>query len=549
MIFSSIAELRSNPTTPQSNEVCNVLGYWTAGDGGGGEFFWDAGSALNDNNGTVIRPDLPQGNNGVWRRLYETEINVKWFGAKGDASMDASAAFTSALNYLPDGGVLFLDGIFQISNVSVPAIKNVTISGGIVRPGSGTGFTRTGSTLIVNGTTYQGITFECSTTGVVCINENPDFSSSGNLGIHVTGCFFELSNGAVGVSLSGSDFNKITENHFNCESNGVAIRTVSASAFTKTPMESIISKNTFRTGVAFTQVIAADSTSALEGFTFEGNKLFASTFSIAKCNSIKILNNHFVSSNCTIDGIFNSIVQGNYFDRTTAGAILLNVKHVQRNVMNLQIVNNHFNAQGQAGDMVIFSGGNAANQTTCITISGNQYVGGVNNISQKISGIVFNSSLGGITKVYIGAENYFNMYSCIRLDTALDRSVIDNFVARDISWYAENMNATTLGSYSRADFLWKVMKAYLLTPTYISTNVSESVLSQVVSYQQMMRTPVITIQNITSNFPPYFSFSATNLSNGSIVFNLIKNATAPGNGRGDVSADVILDATQYLAPL
>jgi hypothetical protein len=549
MIFSSIAELRSSSTTPQPNEVCNVLGYWTAGDGGGGEFFWDSGSTLIDNTGTVIRPNAPLGSSGVWRRLYETEINVKWFGAKGDATTDDSAAFSTSLNYLPDGGSLFLDGIFKISNVSVPATKNITITGGIIRPGSGTGFTRTGSTLIINGTTYQNITFECSTNNVVCINENLDFSSSGNLGIHVTGCFFKLSNGAVGVSLSGSDFNKITENHFNCESNGVAIRTASAADFTKTPMESIISKNTFRTGVAFTQVIAANSTSSLEGFTFEGNKLFASTFSIAKCNSIKILNNHFVSSNCTIDGIFNSIIQGNYFDRSTAGATLLNVKHTQRNIMNLQIVNNHFNAQGQAGDMVLFSGGNAANQTTCVTISGNQYVGGVNNVSQKISGIVFNSSLGGITKVYIGAENYFNLYSCIRLDSALDRSVIDNFVARDISWYAENMNVTTLGSYSRADSLWKVVKAYLLTPTYISTNVDEPVLSQVVSYQQMMRTPVITIQNIVSNFPPYFSFAAANLSNGSAVFNLIKKSTAPGNGRGDVSADVILDATQYLAPL
>ncbi len=92
-----------------------TLGYHTAGDGGGGEFYWDSSQdKANHNGGTIIDPDITfpttwsnttqqttwftaGTGTGCWVRVYEGPINVKFFGAKGDVATNDTLSITKSL--------------------------------------------------------------------------------------------------------------------------------------------------------------------------------------------------------------------------------------------------------------------------------------------------------------------------------------------------------------------------------------------------------------------------------------------------------------------
>jgi hypothetical protein len=83
----SIADLRA--LRAGAFHCVELLGYYKPGDGGGGEFFWDALSTESDNRGTIILPASSPAE-GRWKRLVEGPLSVKWFGAKGDGKADDS---------------------------------------------------------------------------------------------------------------------------------------------------------------------------------------------------------------------------------------------------------------------------------------------------------------------------------------------------------------------------------------------------------------------------------------------------------------------------
>lgn len=94
---ASISALKAI-TGQTSDEAVNVLGYYAEGDGGGGVFYWNAGSSASDNGGTIIASNA--GGTGRWVRSITTGgVNLRWFGAKGDGVADDAAAVQAVINF------------------------------------------------------------------------------------------------------------------------------------------------------------------------------------------------------------------------------------------------------------------------------------------------------------------------------------------------------------------------------------------------------------------------------------------------------------------
>lgn len=95
-----------NSVKPKTDLVVEVLARDQLASGGGGLFRWVDGSSLPTDGGTVFNSNYnnPQ---GQWLRLFEGEINVRWFGALGNGS-DDTAGIQDALAFMKDnGGTLF----------------------------------------------------------------------------------------------------------------------------------------------------------------------------------------------------------------------------------------------------------------------------------------------------------------------------------------------------------------------------------------------------------------------------------------------------------
>lgn len=125
---------------PVANEVYQVLGYSAQGDGGGGEFYWDSSDTTSaENGGTIFIAST-----GRWKRLYSGELNVRWFGAKGDNAADDFDAINKCILYAQQvftagGKLLFPRGVYRISqtlNITGAAYWQITGEGATISPTS-----------------------------------------------------------------------------------------------------------------------------------------------------------------------------------------------------------------------------------------------------------------------------------------------------------------------------------------------------------------------------------------------------------------------------
>lgn len=129
---ANIAELKALEVSQIPDKMQALVGgYYAHGDGGGGQFYYDAGASDADNSGTIIAPTAGAGR---WKRIYSGAVNVKWFGAKGDGVADDTTAIVAAINLsggTPHGAssIALPGGNFIVSSLDINANVNIVGAG------------------------------------------------------------------------------------------------------------------------------------------------------------------------------------------------------------------------------------------------------------------------------------------------------------------------------------------------------------------------------------------------------------------------------------
>lgn len=505
----------------------------------------------------------------TWKVNDESIINVLDYGVIPDGVTDNSARLQQLVN---EFAVLFFPkGNYIVNGVLLPETKQIKLfgDGNIICKGD-FGFKRTNQyispstegILVKFEVFVEDLTFIASTPETKCIYLDHFFASGGNFGLNITKCTFELKNGAIGIALSGCGFNRIISNYFKMEDNNIpdiapsfGIVTIAKTDLLGSCQTSVMAFNVFYLGISIIQRYLPDTVSAVEGWTSTGNFYFASKFNIIKANTWRAVNEDFVSSHVVIDSCNASQISNCYIDRNSGGSDygvpLIEIRSNATNTQALQIINNQFNSQGGFGEFIVFTGASSpttGNQITNTTISGNTYLGqqNINN-----NGIVFNAPYGGPTRTFIGNENFFNMTSCIKLITAMTKSVIAPFIARDSQWWLENASANNLSiedmtTASNIDYVYQKISCFLTVPTYLASGNEEAVSSYTVNFGRMGKlNPIVSITNISSTEPETYPYFA-NVKSASFEFQAVKRIPAVGGRKFTVKADIIVDGTKYL---
>lgn len=121
---ANIAALKLITGSSTATTIINVSCYATAGDGGGGQFWWNSVSTATDDGGITIQATGIT--TGRWIRLFDGPVNALWYGLKGDnaTTNDAdllSYASLAALNarsrslHIPAGKYI-IDGPFRFDS-------------------------------------------------------------------------------------------------------------------------------------------------------------------------------------------------------------------------------------------------------------------------------------------------------------------------------------------------------------------------------------------------------------------------------------------------
>jgi hypothetical protein len=123
-VLSTVAELKLAVGKEQGDKAF-IGGYYADGDGGGGDFYWDAASVEDDNGGTIFQ--VTGTTTGRWKRIYSGSVSVKWFGAVGDGVTNDTSAIQNAINYSLN--IYIPEGVFNYSALSGLSNNNVKVYG------------------------------------------------------------------------------------------------------------------------------------------------------------------------------------------------------------------------------------------------------------------------------------------------------------------------------------------------------------------------------------------------------------------------------------
>lgn len=210
----SIAALRLLPKAAIQNAT--VTGYYAAGDGGGGEFHYDASDSTSADDGVLV---IVAADGGRWKRHLEGLLNVKAAGAVGDGVTDDRAAIVRGLAAANGRTLLFPAGTYIVSAPIVvgsgknPSIVGESRTGSIIKAGT---LTLNGNPMIfwqaASGFEVRNITIDFNSRPVTVGSEGViGFQNCSNF--DVSGCNIIRLTGS-GIGANGIQNFRFTGNYF-----------------------------------------------------------------------------------------------------------------------------------------------------------------------------------------------------------------------------------------------------------------------------------------------------------------------------------------------
>ncbi|AYQ31344.1 hypothetical protein DTQ70_03760 [Runella sp. SP2] len=121
-----------------ASEGVRTMGYYTANDGGGWLYIWNATSTATANDGSVIQ--VTGQATGRWEIAYYGYTYARWFGVKADGTTDDKVTIKKAIDfavskggdlYLGQGVIITTDELFlgTVSPASLPSAEKIRIIG------------------------------------------------------------------------------------------------------------------------------------------------------------------------------------------------------------------------------------------------------------------------------------------------------------------------------------------------------------------------------------------------------------------------------------
>jgi hypothetical protein len=110
-IVETVSDLRLFSATPEANDTVSLLGYNSAGDGGGGDLYWDATSTETDNSITIFK--ITAVATGRWKRVNSLDVSPEMGGAQN--GVECGVEFQRAIDAAETtfGGEVQLTGGFH----------------------------------------------------------------------------------------------------------------------------------------------------------------------------------------------------------------------------------------------------------------------------------------------------------------------------------------------------------------------------------------------------------------------------------------------------
>ena len=308
---ATIAALRLLPVV--ADKAVQPLGYYAAGDGGGGPVrVGKTGAAPGtyvDNGGSIIVPTGGDGS-GAWVWEHSGPVSVKWFGAKGDGVADDTAAIQAAIT-ASNGNVDFgSSGTYLVTGPIGLPTKFITDAGSFNLVGSGAEILVASSEAIF--TSERSLATPESTSNL--------YTSK----INVTGLNFRGSGTAV--VFNGDRLYNLYA--LNCNF-------VTCTSVIRSYRARLEHSDGYLQSVAFVNCHFAQNTRIVDAkvaynFIFDGNfcennpgGIYIDGTGDPSINTLRVVNNLFEGGGVflKLGSVIGGVISGNYFEANTLGDV------------------------------------------------------------------------------------------------------------------------------------------------------------------------------------------------------------------------------------